>query len=148
MNGRSLITAKNVGMVAILCAAGATVIILNQPNSKRKGKKRKMKVALGQEELASLQQELETQRQKICNEFERLKHKEIPEEMNKVMDFLLNDQDPASYPPDIRLLASQVLSPPLCPRCTVHGETSEDIFFFHFSASKNVVTHKSINLKF
>lgn len=109
--GRSLITAKNVGIVAILCAASATIIILNQPNSKRKGKskKRKLKVALDQEQLASLQQDLETQRQKICNEFERNKHKEIPDEMNKVMDFLLNDQDPASYPPDIRLLASQVL---------------------------------------
>jgi len=120
MNGRSLITAKNVGIVAILCAASATIIILNQPNSKRKGKRRKIKVALNQEQLASLQQDLETQRQKICNEFERLKHKEIPEEMNKVMDFLLNDQDPASYPPDIRLLASQLIQDYAIMHTNVH----------------------------
>lgn len=120
MNGRSLITAKNVGMVAILCAASATIIILNQPNSKRKGKKRKMKVALGHEELATLHQELETQRQKICNEFERLKHKEIPEEMNKVMDFLLHDQDPATYPPNIRLLASQLIQDYAIMHTNVH----------------------------
>eukprot|EP01084_Bolivina_argentea_P043480 80120_1 len=116
MNGRynSLITAKNVGIVTILCAATATVIILNQPklkskNKKNKRKKRKLAVALNPTELSSLQHDLESRRQKILNEFEECGHKKIPEEMHKAIDFIVNDLEPSLYPPSIRLLASQLI---------------------------------------
>jgi len=110
MDGRSLITAKNVGIVTILCAATATVIILSQPSSKNKRrKKRRVAVQLKPEQLQSLQQDLETRRQKILNEFEQSNHKKIPDEMISAMDYIVNDLQPDLYPPDIRLLASQLI---------------------------------------
>ena len=115
MNGKynSLITAKNVGLVTILCAATATIIILNQPTSKRKSKKKhKIAVTLNPEQLTSIQQDLESRRQKILNEFEQSNHKKIPDEMDKAMDYIINDLSPNIYPPSIRLLASQVTNVP------------------------------------
>ena len=90
MNGNynSLITAKNVGIVAILCTA-ATIIILNQPSNKVKNKK-KRKVGVGgngdnmqirkvldPQQLSTIKNDLETRRQKILNEFEQSNHKKI-----------------------------------------------------------------------
>ena len=130
MNGNynSLITAKNVGIVAILCGAAATIIILNQPSSKVKNKKRKRKVGingngngngknnpgatyepLDPQQLSTIKNDLETRRQKILNEFEQSNHKKIPDEMDKAMDYIVNDLIPSLYPPSIRLLASQLI---------------------------------------
>jgi len=122
MNGNynSLITAKNVGIVAILCTA-ATIIILNQPSNKVKNKK-KRKIGVGSkdndiqidrvldpQQLATIKNDLETRRQKILNEFEQSNHKKIPEEMDRAMDYIVNDLVPSLYPPSIRLLASQLI---------------------------------------
>lgn len=113
MNGKynSLITAKNVGIVTILCAATATIIILNQPSKKRKNKQQKIAIQhnLNPQQLTSIQHDLESRRQKILNEFEQSNHKKIPDEMDKAMDYIVNDLIPNLYPPSIRLLASQLI---------------------------------------
>eukprot|EP01084_Bolivina_argentea_P166300 288749_1 len=111
MNGyNSLITAKNVGIVTILCAATATIILLNQPTNKRKSKqKRKIAVQLSNEQLVTIQHDLESRRQRILTEFERSNHTKIPDEMDNAMEYIIHDLEPNAYPPSIRLLASQLI---------------------------------------
>mmetsp|Transcript_14018 Transcript_14018/g.21128 ORF Transcript_14018/g.21128 Transcript_14018/m.21128 type:complete len:526 (-) Transcript_14018:57-1634(-) len=121
----SIITAKNVGLVTIIAAATATIIILNQPTNKLKSK-RKRKVAgnaaaghsaavdaasspLDISQLAIIQHDLERRRQEILNEFERSHHKKIPDEMHRAMDYIVNELVLSQCPPQIRLLASQLI---------------------------------------